>query len=122
MRMLISSLEDFKMQKSRIHETVEARRGHLCVFLPTFHCEYNWIELYWCLAKWHTRGRADMTWKALKRAIWEAFGVIPYDNPTGKALPTRDEDVAGSPRVKLPCVCRIRSNEVLVVCRPSLCS
>ena len=88
MRMLISSLEDFKMQKSRIHETVEARRGHLCVFLPTFHCEYNWIELYWCLAKWHTRGRADMTWKGLKRAIWEAFGVIPYDNPTGKALPT----------------------------------
>ena len=87
MRMLIESLEDFRNQKSRVHETIEAR-GHKCIFLPKFHCEYNWIEWYWCLSKWHTRGRADMTWKGLKHAIWEAFGVIPFDNPTNKALPT----------------------------------
>ena len=63
-------------------------RGHLYMFLPKFHCELNFIELYWCLAKWHTRGRADKTWKGLKRSIWEAFGVIPYANPNNKALPT----------------------------------
>ena len=26
------------------------------MFLPTFHCELDRIELYWGLAKWHTRG------------------------------------------------------------------
>ena len=29
-----------------------------------------------------------MTWKGLKEAIWQAFGVILFVNPTNKALPT----------------------------------
>ena len=58
------------------------------MFLPKFHCELNFIELYWCLAKCHTRGRADKSWAGLKKAIWQAFGVVPYTNPTNKALPT----------------------------------
>ena len=62
MRMLLSALYDFMAQKSRVHELIESR-GHICLFLPKFHCELNWIELYWCLIKWHTRGRALMTWK-----------------------------------------------------------
>ena len=87
LRMLLNELVDFKNQLSRIAETIQAR-GHLCGFLPKFYCELNWIELYWCLAKWHTRGRAMKTWKALKKSIWEAFGVVPFANVTGKALPT----------------------------------
>ena len=87
MRMMLCGLPDFKAQKSRIHELIEAR-GHICLFLPKFHCELNWIELYWCLCKWHTRGRSEMTWAGLKVAIWQALGVVEYDNPTDKALPT----------------------------------
>ncbi len=77
----------FKAQKSRINEVIEGR-GHICLFLPKVHCELNYIELYWCLGKWHTRQRADRSWKGLKHGIWQAFGVVPYDNPTNKALPT----------------------------------
>ena len=87
LRMLLNVLEDFKNQQSRIAEIIQAR-GHLCAFLPKFYCELNWIELYWCLAKWHTRGRTNKTWKALKKAIWEAFGVVPFPNVSGKSLPT----------------------------------
>ena len=87
MRMLVAGLPDFQAQKSRVQEVIEAR-GHICVFLTKFHCEFNPIELHWCLAKWHTRGRSDMSWKGLKHAIWEAFGIVPYANPTNKALPT----------------------------------
>ena len=29
-----------------------------------------------------------MSWKGLKQVIWEEFGVVPYDNPTNKALST----------------------------------
>ena len=50
MRMLLSALYDFMAQKSRVHELIEGR-GHICLFLPKFHCELNWIELYWCLIK-----------------------------------------------------------------------
>ena len=50
MRMLLSSLPDFQSQKSRIHEVIESC-GHICLFLSKFHCELNWIELYWCLIK-----------------------------------------------------------------------
>ena len=87
LRMLLNVLTDFKNQISRIAEVISAR-GHLCMFIPKFYCELNFIELYWCLAKWHTRGRSDMSWEGLKKAIWEAFGVVEFDNPTGKALPT----------------------------------
>jgi transposase len=37
---------DFKEQKSLVHETIEAA-GHLCIMLPKYHCELNFIELFW---------------------------------------------------------------------------
>ncbi|KAJ8580768.1 hypothetical protein M405DRAFT_752868 [Rhizopogon salebrosus TDB-379] len=37
---------DFKEQKSLVQEIIE-RAGHLCIFLPKFHCELNFIEFFW---------------------------------------------------------------------------
>jgi transposase len=37
---------DFKEQKSLVQEVIEAV-GHLCIFLPKFHCELNFIEFFW---------------------------------------------------------------------------
>ena len=85
--MLSGCEDDVKGQISRIEEAINDR-GHICMFLPALHCEVNWIELHWCLAKWHTRGRAVKTWASLKQSNWDAFGVVDYDNPMGKALPT----------------------------------
>ncbi|KAG1852221.1 hypothetical protein F4604DRAFT_1933794 [Suillus subluteus] len=34
---------DFQQQKSHIQESIE-KAGHLCIFLPKFHCELNFIE------------------------------------------------------------------------------
>jgi hypothetical protein len=36
---------DFAEQKSIVQETIEAA-GHLCLFLPKFHCELNPIEYF----------------------------------------------------------------------------
>ena len=36
---------DFQKQRCRIEEICE-ERGHTCVFLPKFHCELNFIEMY----------------------------------------------------------------------------
>ena len=41
---------DFKEQKSLVQEVIEAA-GHLCIFLPKFHCELNYIEFFWGAVK-----------------------------------------------------------------------
>ncbi len=41
---------DFKKQKSLVQEVIEAA-GHLCIFLPKFHCELNYIEFLWSAVK-----------------------------------------------------------------------
>ena len=33
--------------KSLVQEVIEAA-GHICIFLPKFHCELNFIEFFWC--------------------------------------------------------------------------
>ncbi|KAF7297803.1 hypothetical protein MKEN_01404000 [Mycena kentingensis (nom. inval.)] len=41
---------DFVAQKSALQELVESR-GHICDFYPKYHCELNFIEMYWGAAK-----------------------------------------------------------------------
>jgi hypothetical protein len=41
---------DFKAQRSLVQEVIEAA-GHLCIFLPKFHCELNFIEFFWGTVK-----------------------------------------------------------------------
>ena len=72
-QMKIGMQPDFKEQKSRLEEGIRDR-GHLCRFLPKFHCELNFTELYWCKTKEKTRKRKRMTWAGLKESMWQAFG------------------------------------------------
>jgi len=55
---------DFQDQKSLVRETIE-EAGHLCIFLPKFHCKLNFIEFFW--------GKDD-TFETLKKnlplALW----------------------------------------------------
>ena len=44
MARLLSQQEDFRQQTSLLEQTITAR-GHLCIFLPKFHCELNPIEM-----------------------------------------------------------------------------
>ncbi|KIJ56100.1 hypothetical protein M422DRAFT_145341, partial [Sphaerobolus stellatus SS14] len=41
---------DFKEQKSLVQEVIE-ECGHICIFLPKFHCELNFIEFFWGAVK-----------------------------------------------------------------------
>jgi hypothetical protein len=45
---------DFANQKSVLQELIE-RRGHICDFYPKYHCELNFIEMYWGAAKFRYR-------------------------------------------------------------------
>lgn len=44
MARLLSKQDDFRNQVSLLERTL-ADRGHLCMFLPKFHCELNPIEM-----------------------------------------------------------------------------
>ena len=43
-RRIVKFQSDFQEQKNSLEELVEAR-GHVCLFLPKFHCELNFIEM-----------------------------------------------------------------------------
>ena len=49
-RWLLFSQLDFTNHKSQLQELIELC-GHLCDFYPKYHCELNFIEQYWSVAK-----------------------------------------------------------------------
>ncbi|KAF8235259.1 hypothetical protein L208DRAFT_1258059 [Tricholoma matsutake] len=56
---------DFQQQKSLVQEVIEAA-GHLCILLPEFHCELNFIELFWGAVKKYLCDNCDYTFDTLK--------------------------------------------------------
>jgi hypothetical protein len=67
---------DFKAQKSLVQEVIE-ERGHLCIFLPKFHCELNFIEFFWGAVKRYLRENCDYTFNTLKANMPLALRSIP---------------------------------------------
>lgn len=75
-RRIISLQADFQNQKPMLQEIVESR-GHHCIFLPKFHPELNFIEMYWGATKRYAREHCDYTWKGLQRCVPEALESVP---------------------------------------------
>ena len=57
------------MLQTRIRE-----RGHLCEFLPKFHCDINWAENHWGKSKPCVRNLVDGGWMKMYQAVWLSFG------------------------------------------------
>ena len=45
-------------EKPMIQHYIESR-GHICMFLPKFHCELNPIEMLWGFMKYHASPLTD---------------------------------------------------------------
>ena len=74
-RRLLSQQSDFLEQKSSVQEVIEAA-GHLCIFLPKFHCELNFIEFFWGAVKKYLQEHCDYTFKTLKMNLPKALGSV----------------------------------------------
>ena len=53
------------LQRSLVQEVIE-EFGHLCIILPKFHCELNFIEYFWGAFKRYLRDHCDYTFPTLQ--------------------------------------------------------
>lgn len=78
MARLMSKQEDFTDQVSML-ETLITGAGHLCIFLPKFHCELNPIEMYWGWAKYRYREIRKTTFQHAKDVAIEKLNACPLE-------------------------------------------
>jgi hypothetical protein len=75
-RHILKHQPDFQAQKSLVQEVIE-RKGHLCIFLPKFHCELAFIEFFWGSTKKYLRENCDYTFDTLKSNMPIAMSSVP---------------------------------------------
>lgn len=72
---ILSLQPDFLAQKSLVQEVVEAA-GHICIFLPKYHCKLNFIEFFWGAVKRWLRNNCDYTFQTLKENMPKAMASV----------------------------------------------
>jgi len=82
MRRIISLQPDFKEQL----EELIVSRGHVCLFFPKFHCELNFIELFWAQVKYLIREKCEYNLASLLTAIPETMDALSRDLPLPQRL------------------------------------
>ena len=75
-RRILDLQPDFQEQKSLIQEVIEAA-GHLCIFLPKFHCELNFIKFFWGAVKKYLWTHCDYTFTTLQENMPKALTSVP---------------------------------------------
>ena len=74
-RRVLSQQQDFRDQKGHLQEEIEAA-NHLIIFYPKFHCELNFIERFWCAAKWHARENCEHSPEGLRKIVPAALDSV----------------------------------------------
>ena len=62
-----------------ITQKVVEDAGHLCVFLPKYHCQIDIIEYFWGASKRYTREHCDYTFERLKNTVKTALASVPLE-------------------------------------------
>lgn len=74
-RAVLAGERDFIEQKGRLQEEIEAS-NQLVIFYPKFHCELNFIEKYWCAAKFYAREHCKYSLDGLRKTVPEALDSV----------------------------------------------
>lgn len=78
MTRILELQKDFSSQKSVLEEIAE-EEGQLIIFYPKFHCELNFIEMYWAAVKRFTRAHCNYTFKGLEKTIPLALNSVSVE-------------------------------------------
>ncbi len=57
-------------------QEVITNAGHLCIFLPKYHCELNFIEFFWGAVKKYLRDHCDYTFATLQENLPKAMASV----------------------------------------------
>ena len=74
MRDELRKFEDFQSDGVPLVEEMVTGRGHMCVFIPKFHCELNPIERCWCHAKKFTIGHTLQWFTCIRNSDQDCTG------------------------------------------------
>ena len=74
-RGFLSQQPDFLEQKSMVEELF-ATTDHRAIFLPKFHCEFNFIEMYWGAIKYYCRANCNYTFASLLPTVHKAMAHV----------------------------------------------
>ena len=74
-RAVLSAEPDFLQQKGRLQEELEGS-GQEVIFYPKFHCELNFIERFWCAAKFYARENCQYSLDGLRKTIPQALDSV----------------------------------------------
>ena len=97
---MLATQSDFVAECSALQHAVETRvtiagvtcNCHLCLFLPKFHCELNWIERMWGASKAYCRSHCMYTLQGLRYTVPLSLSQDMSDLPDGES--TADLPVA----------------------------
>jgi len=80
LRSLLWQQLDFQeaLRRSELAELITSL-GHICIFLPKFHPELNFIEMYWGAVKRRTRNICDYSFPALQKNVPEQLDLVGND-------------------------------------------
>jgi hypothetical protein len=65
-------------QKSLVQEVIEAA-SHLCIVLPKFHCELNFIKFFWGTVKKYIHNNCDYTFNTFKENMPKALTSVKLE-------------------------------------------
>lgn len=67
---------DFQAQRGQLEEEI-TKLGHKIIFYPKFHCELNYIEMFWGAAKRYARENCEYSFPALRATVPSALKSVP---------------------------------------------
>ena len=77
-KQILEHQPNFQQQKSLVQEVIEAV-GHLCIFLPKFHCKLNFIEFFWGVVKRYLQENCDYIFDTLKENMLKAMESVKLE-------------------------------------------
>ena len=79
MKVILENHDDFKNESTALEHKVEGR-GHVCLFIPKYHCEINPIERVWAQSKKYTRAYCNYRLPSLRETVPRALDSVSVTN------------------------------------------